>query len=441
MRKKTLLKRKKRLEEKRQKLVKKSQESQDVNEVRAINEQLQEINEDLEDIEEELEEIEEERNPEDEEEGEEREGIPEGAQLRGGIPANGYIAASFRQNVNGQERTNDPYDTEEYRTAFMEFVCRGTPIPERLAGEAPREFREAQVTLTSDASAVIPTTIMNEIIREMDSHGNIWAKVRKLNIQGGIKIPILTLKPEAKWIEEDTPSDDQKIQANDSVSFSYYGLECKIAQSILTNVTTLKMFQDLFVSLATEATITALEVAVFKGSGSGQPMGITTDTRVKAANKITLAPSEITKWDVWKKKVFAKMKKAYRKGEFWMNQATFDGYIDGMVDANGQPIGRVNYGINGAETYRFGGKTVETVDDDILKDYDTASKDEVIAVFCDMKNYVVNTNMQMVTIRWTDHDDNKIKDKVLMIVDGKLADANGVLLIKKGEDAQTPETK
>lgn len=58
--------------------------------------------------------------------------------------------------------------------------------------------------------------------------------------------------------------------------------------------------------------------------------------------------------------------KAYRNGSFVMNQSTFDTGIDGMEDKNGQPIGRTNYGVNGEETYRFMGKNVETVEDDVL---------------------------------------------------------------------------
>ena len=460
-RKKILERRQKRLEEKRSKLLKRSQESQDVEEVRAINEQLTEIAEDLRDIADELETLKDDGGDgsggsdggdgsggsdgsrgDDPDGGNGRSQIPEGAQARGGNPMQAYggVRGSFVQNTGGQVQEVDPYDTEEYRTAFMEFVCRGVPIPENMRGEIPREFREAQVTLTSDASAVIPTSIMNEIIRQMDSHGNAWAKARKLSVQGGVKIPILALKPTATWIDEDKVSDTQKVSSTESVSFSYYGLECRIAQSILANVTTLKMFQNLFTTLATEAMITACEIAMFNGDGDGKLTGITTDSRITAANKIKLKASEITQWTVWKKKVFAKMKKAYRKGEFWMNQATFDGYIDGMVDANGQPIGRVNYGIDGGETYRFGGKNVETVDDDILKDYDTAANNEVFGVFIDMNNYVVNTNMQMVTVRWTDHDTNQIKDKCLMIVDGKLADVNGVLLLVKDTTADSQGT-
>ena len=103
-----------------------------------------------------------------------------------------------------------------------------------------------------------------------------------------------------------------------------------------------------------------------------------------------------------------------------------------MEDKNGQPIGRTNYGVNGEETYRFMGKNVETVEDDVLPSWDDANEGDVIAVFMSFSDYVINTNMEMQVVKWTDHDNNKIKNKCLMVVDGKVADANGIILVKKG---------
>lgn len=337
-----------------------------------------------------------------------------GMQLPNGAPA-------------GSARSADPYDTEEYRTAFMEFVCRGRAIPAELRADA--------VTTTSDTSAVIPTTILREIIKEVKSYGNLYAAVRKLNVQGGVQIPILSLKPTASWIGETASSETQKLQANTSITFSYFGLECKIAQTLLASVVTLDMFQQLFVPLATEAMAKALDIAIIKGTGSGQPTGVTVDTRVPSANVITIAAADFTSWEGWKKKVFAKMQKAYRNGTFYMAQATFDGYIDGMVDKNGQPIGRVNYGIDGAETYRFGGKVVETVEDDVIKAYDDASAGDVVAVFFNPKDYGFNSNLEMQAHKWIDRDDNTVKNQLILICDGKLIDPNGVIIIKKGATA------
>lgn len=318
----------------------------------------------------------------------------------------------------------DRYDTVAYRKAFMNYVCRGVAIP--------AEYRAAETTTTADSRAVIPTTIMNEIIQKLESYGNIYAKVRKINVQGGVAIPISDLKPTAHWITEAASSNDQKASAKNSVVFNYHGLECKISQSILANVVTLKMFTDLFVPMAAEAMVKAIEISIFNGTGEGQPLGVLKDTRV--VGEITLTPEEYASWQGWHK-VKGKIKKAYRNGSFIMNQSTFDAGIDGMEDKNGQPIGRTNYGINGEETYRFMGKNVETVEDDVLPSWDDAAEGDVFAVFMKLSDYVVNTNMEMQVVKWTDHDNNKIKNKCLMIVDGKAADTNGIILIKKGVTA------
>ena len=333
--------------------------------------------------------------------------------------------ASFAQGQK-RDKNADPTDTDEYRTAFMNFVCRGVAMPKELRADA--------VTTTSDASVVIPTTMLNEIIQKLDTYGDIYSKVRKMNVQGGVEIPILSLKPVATWISADTAtseSEKQKLQMNQKITFSYFGLECKIAQTLLVNVTTLSMFQSLFVELATEAIVRAIETAIIKGTGSGQMTGITVDSRVPSANKITLSAEEFGSWEGWKKKVFAKMKKAYRKGIFVMAQGTFDGYIDGMTDSVGQPIGRVNYGITDGEVYRFGGKSVLTVEDELIADYETAVSGDVVALFVDFADYAINSNMELRVVKWEDHDTNEIKNKAILLCDGKLVDPNGVLIIKK----------
>lgn len=339
-------------------------------------------------------------------------------------------------NFGGQTAHTDPSETNEYRTAFMNFVCRGTEIPADLRASVAPMLNVAATTTTTDAGAVIPTTITREIIREMKSYGNLYAKIRKLNVQGGVEFPILTLKPTASWIGESKSSDDQKLEAKTKVSFSYYGLECKIAQTLLAAVVTFEEFQQMFTQLAVEAIVAAKEKAIISGTGSGQFLGITKDTRVPAKNVVTLTPDDFTSYSAWKKKVMAKIPKAYRKGEFVMAQGTFDGYIDGMVDANGQPIGRVNYGIDGEENYRFCGKTVDTVEDDVIPSYDDAATGDVVAVFFNPTDYAENSNGSFSTVKWTDHDDNAVKTKVLHICDGKLLDPNGVIIIKKGEAAK-----
>ena len=395
---------------KRNTLAARAKETQDINELRTINAQIDDINGDIADI---------------------NEQIADFDTRSATVPAT--AGSTLTQGYNPIARFSTPaavpavdaHDTPEYRTAFMNYVCRGIEIPAEVRA----------TTTASDASAVIPTTIMNEIIQKMDAYGNIWAKVRKINVQGGVEIPILSIKPATQWITETQSIPDKKIQINTKITFSYYGLECKVSQTILVNVVSLPMFENLFSTLVVEAMVRALEEAIVNGSGVGQPTGITVDSRVPDANVITMTDSQFSKWAEWKKRVFAKMAKAYRSGAFIMSQSTFDTYIDGMVDTVGQPIGRVNYGITDGETYRFGGKTVETVENTLVKDFDTAEAGDVVAIFANLNDYVVNTNMQITTTRWIDNDTNEIKNKAIMICDGKLADPNGILIIKKAANS------
>lgn len=319
----------------------------------------------------------------------------------------------------------DKYSTMEYRKAFMAAVLRGTPIPV--------EYRSDTYTAVSDAAAVIPTTILTEIIKEMKVYGQLYARVRKINIPGGVQVPILTLKPTASRITEAAPSNRGKLTANTYVTFSYLGLECKIATSLLTSAVTLPMFEQQIVPLIAEAMVKAQEIEIVNGNGTTQMLGVTIDARVPAGNKITLAAADFTKWEGWKKNVFAKIPLAYRAGGiFIMGAGTFDGYIDGMVDANGQPLARINYGITEGPAQRFGGKEVLLVEEDVIASYDSASTGDVVAIYMNPQDYCINSNMQMAMYRWLDHDLNQWVDKALLFNDGKLLDAAGVFLVKKG---------
>lgn len=339
------------------------------------------------------------------------------------------ILASYglRQQEQREEEVN-PFMTFEYRKAFMVYARTGV-VQEPLK----LEKRADATTTSTDAAAMVPTTILNEVIKKMKVYGQVYARVRKLNIPGGVQVPISSLIPIATWISETTPSDRQKLNTSSKVTFAYYGLECRISQTLLTNVTTLDAFEELVTELIYEAMIKALDEAVIKGTGSGQPLGVTVDSRVPTEQIVTLDDTEISAYKPWKAKVFAKMPLAYKPGAvFFMASGTFETHIDGMVDDSGQPIGRTNHGIADGIQERFGGKEVILVEDDIIKPYDTASEDDVIAVFCNLKNYAINSNMQLAMIRYTDHDKNEIVDKAILVADGKLLDPNGVVIIKKG---------
>jgi HK97 family phage major capsid protein len=329
-----------------------------------------------------------------------------------------------------RKESADPYGTLEYRTAFMEFSKTGKVTPALRPGA---EFRADAMTAAADVSAVIPSTILNEVIKKVTSYGQVFSRVRKLSVKGGVTVPILSLMPVATWIGEAATSDKKKVQSNTNVTFSYYGLECKVSVSLLADTVTLVGFENTITDLIVEAMVKGLDAAIVKGDGAGKMLGITVDPRVPAAQVITLSSADFADWSAWKKKVFAKMPLGYKAGAiFLMASGTFEGYVDGMVDANGQPVGRINYGITEGPQERFGGKPVIQVEDDIITPYDDAAVADVVAVYCNLTNFAVNSNMQMTMFRYLDHDTNEWVDKAILIADGKLLDPNGVVIVKKG---------
>ncbi len=401
------------------------EKSQDVEELRKLGAELDSLNTELRSLQDMIDAL-----PEAEEPGTQ----PQSQRTQ---VVNGQVPGVVTAGVSGQEQRNlggqeikDPFATMEYRTAFMQF-CKTGKITEEFRKMQP-EYRLDAMTTTSEVSAIIPSTILREIIKEAKVYGQIFSRIRVLNIKGGVTVPILTLKPTATRIGQDATSDKKKVTANTSVSFSYYGLECKVSTSLLAETVTLDGFEALIKDLIGEAMIIAIEGEIISGDGNGKCLGITADPRVPAANKVTLNADEITAWDEWKRKVFAQMPLAYKAGAtFLMASGTWEGYIDGMVDANGQPVGRVNYGIADGAQERFGGKEVILVEDDLIAPYDDADDGDVIAIYCNLKNYAVNSNLQMMMFRYFDHDTNEWIDKAILISDGKLLDPYGVVIISK----------
>ena len=331
--------------------------------------------------------------------------------------------------VSGKNDVIDKRDTPEYRQAFMKFVQTGE-LDNMLKPDA--DARANAFTSSNDASAVIPTTIVNEIIKEIKVRGTIYSLVRKINVAGGVQIPILTVKPEAKWIGEGAGSDRQKVKADEKIVFTYFGLECKVAQSLITQYASLPMFETEITSVIVEAMLKALDEAIISGSGTGQPKGVLKEARVKTDQKINLKDTDVKSWSAWKQKVFAKIPLSYTDGIFIFTKGTFDGYIDGMVDTAGQPIGRVNYGIDGKTIgMSFGGTRVVLVENDILKDYDKAANGDEIGLYFKPSDYIINSNLEIRMVKWLDEDTNQYVSKAILICDGKMADVGSVLILKK----------
>lgn len=430
MRKDVLTKRHTRLLAKRDALKTKALASQDVNEVRSINEQIEELNEEITDVADELAAIDTEEKAA-AEESEMRSMPPANAQLK-----NGNIVGAFSQQTNATQKreNNDPFATMEYRTAFMHYAQTGAAIPANLTQ------RDGAPANTNSLGATIPTTVLNEFINEIRKvYGNLYAKVRKLNIQGAVKVPIAELQATFKWITEDTVSPRQDGgKYNQYVEFSYNMAEIRVSQTLLSSIVTLDLFEREIVRIMLIAYLQAMDTGIVKGTGNGQMLGILNDPRVIATgNVVEMTAADINNWTAWRKKFFAKLPLGYRNGEFIFPLATVDSYLETMADANNNPVFRqatgleVNDGDARNPNGRFFGRDISLVEPTIIPDFDTASNGDVIGIFWQPEEYAINTNMQFGLRRWFDEDRNEWVNKMLTIVDGKVLNPMGIYLIKK----------
>lgn len=319
-----------------------------------------------------------------------------------------------------QEKTENMYDSAEYRAAFMNYVLNGTAIPEKF-------HNESTITKTSDVGAVISPTVLNRIVEKMESSGMILPLVTKTAFAAGVTVPTSSVKPVATWVAEGGTSDKQK-KTTGQIDIKGYKLRCAIAMSLEASVMSLQVFETVFVSSVSEAMVKALEIAFIAGTGSGQPKGVLTET-VETDQNVDLAASEDPSYQTLVE-AEAALPLEYENGAVWnMTKKTFMKFV-GMVDANKQPIARVNYGIDGKPERSLLGRKV------VLNDYMTSlgatiTKDTVVAFLFDWSDYMYNTNYNMTIKTYEDNDTEDQVTKAVMICDGKVIDKNSLVTITK----------
>lgn len=338
--------------------------------------------------------------------------------------------ATFTQE-KGEARSNSPYATLEYREAFMTYVQNGTPIPAEY-----RAGGDTGTTSTSDIGAIIPETIMNEFIKDVSKvYGHIYSKVRKLNVPGGVKFPISKLKASFKWITETKASDKQKAgDTKDFVVFNYHIGEIRVAQTLLSKVVSLSLFESEITRIMVEAYVEEMDKTIISGTGEGKPLGITVDSRI--TNVIEMSASDFCDWTAWRKKLFAKVPLSKRgRGEFLFPASTLESYLLTIKDADNRPLFKEATDLSvGNSAGSFFGRNVDLVEPDIIADFDTANAGDIIGIFWNPKDYAINTNMEFGMKRWFDDDTNEWINKGLTIVDGKILDTSGCYLIKKAAE-------
>ena len=355
---------------------------------------------------------------------EQRKALVDAAEKRNAALSNiaagdGKVVRTFAA-PNGAEAAadDDKYATMAYRKAFMQYVTRGTAIP--------AEYRTDYNTKTTDVGNVIPTTVVEQIISKLENVGGILALVTKTAYKGGVAIPKNSVKPVATWVAEGAGSSKQKL-AMGSVTFAYHKLRCAVSVSLEVDTMSIAAFEAYLVRVIVEAMTKKLEESIIKGDGDGEPLGIintVADDGESIANVNVAALSYATLIDAE-----AELPEEYEGNAKWcMSKKTFMGFI-GLTDEQGQPIARVNHGLDGkVERYLLGREVVCTQH---LPSFAAADVNAKFGFLFDFSNYDLNTNYAMGVKKYEDNDTDDQITKAIMLADGKVVDYYGLVTLKK----------
>ena len=314
----------------------------------------------------------------------------------------------------------DMYDTVEYRKAFMNLMLHGTAIPEKFSNTAGS-------TKTTDVAAVISPVVVGRIVEKMQILGNILPFVTHTAFPAGVTVPVSSVKAVASWVAEGATSEKQKL-ALTQIDIKGYKLRCAVSMTLEAAVMSLDVFETYFVDSVSKAMVWATEEAFFNGTGSGQPKGVLKETVVDSQNVDIPAAAEPTYQTLAEAEGL--LPAAYEANAVWnMTKRTFMKFV-GMVDKEGQPIARINYGIgNVPERYLLGRRV--SINEHMTSLGATLSGDTVVAFLFDWNDYMYNTNYAMRVKQYEDDDTEDQIAKAVMVADGKAVDLHSLVTITK----------
>lgn len=410
----------------------KMKESEDTAEVRALGETLLKLRDEINDLEAQIKALDDEKAKKEEEAKKEaEEPKAEATAERSFNPLSSYSFAKPKEKLEGRS-------SMEYRQAFKDYIQRGIDNP-------ILEKREDGPSTTTDLGVLVPNTVMQEIITKLGKkYGQIYSRVRHLNVKGGVDFTVGEFDFTAKRILEGASAPTaEKGKITDKVSFGFRHCWVGASRSILEGELNITAFEQKVVEGITTAFVKKMDAEIINGQGSAsnEMEGLLfeaakSSSRIQASHILTFTASEMADWKEWQKKLFSKVPLEMRaeSPEFVMTAGTYEADIKTLTDDNNRPVYYETFNpIDGAETSTFKGKEVVFVNDgNGIVDFDSASAGDVFGIYwVPTKAYGINSNMQFSLTQWRDHAGLKDITYALVVNDGKVLNGDYCFILKK----------
>ncbi len=238
------------------------------------------------------------------------------------------------------------FDTKEYRNAFLKTLVgqQLNEVEKDAYNVAMKEAekRSDEYNTSSNAAAVLPTTMLNEIIKKARTMGGLMGECRAFNVPTKIAIPVGTPGSKASWHTEGAAVETEKATVT-NITFDGYEIIKIFSISAKVRKMSIAAFESYLVDELTACVMECIADALVNGDGSGEGTGLEAGvTWVKTAGATQNAVEVASNKDIAYADVIAAaalLKRGYAQGAKWaMNNKTLYSVFFTMSDSNAQPI-------------------------------------------------------------------------------------------------------
>lgn len=244
--------------------------------------------------------------------------------------------------TNGTEKAEDVFSTPTYRSAFFgSLMGRELTSAERDIMRSEDVIKRAnEFNSSSNSAAVLPTTMLNEVIEKARTRGGIINVARSFNMPTGISIPVAAPGNRAAWHVEGATVETTKV-APISVTFDAHEIMAIRSLSAKVERMSIPAFETYVTNDVAQCVMDTVAYSLVKGTGAdnGEGMGVIPGvTWVDGTNQVTVPSGEKLGYDNLLDAI-AMLKSDYCTGaSFAMSHKTLYTSIYGMVDEVNRPI-------------------------------------------------------------------------------------------------------
>lgn len=228
----------------------------------------------------------------------------------------------------------DTHDTPEYRSAFYKrLLGKELTDGENRAFEAAQAEKRADAFNTlSNSAAVVPTTTLNEVVKQARGVNGLFNEVRLFSVPNNLSVPVGTPTDAAAWHTEGATVERKNVTTA-AVTFTGRELIKVLSMSAAVKRMDTTAFERYLTDELKSCIADAIGAAIVSGTGSGQPTGILSGVTWNNRNRVQTAA--LTADNLLS--LVALLPAGYSGGaKFAMSTATLFGSVYPLKDGDGR---------------------------------------------------------------------------------------------------------